>query len=79
MKQSAPRLAFFLDNSKIKEVDFAHPGRGNPGCGASEFLIVQVANGLATRGWNVTLYVTNSGKFPFVTKIFVVDNLEEAC
>lgn len=79
MNRPVPSLAFFLDNSKIKEVDFTNPQWGNPGCGASEFLIVQVANGLATRGWNVTLYTTSTGKFPFVTKIMVVDNLVEAC
>lgn len=72
------KIAFFLDNSKIVDVDFSDYKSGNPGCGASEFVVVQVASGLSQRGHMVTLYVTKKGKFPSYLNSRIVFNIEEA-
>jgi glycosyltransferase involved in cell wall biosynthesis len=69
------KIAFFIDNSKIPNVNFSQPDLGNPGCGASEYVAVQVAAGLIKRGYVVKLYVTNLGKFPESIPIVKVSNL----
>lgn len=73
-----PKIAFFLDNSKIPDVDFSDYKSGNPGCGASEFVVIQVASGLSQRGHKVTLYVTEKGRFPTCLNSRIVSNIEEA-
>jgi len=76
--KAIPKIAFFLDNSKIADVDFTEVELGNPGCGASEFVIVQVASGLSRRGHKVVLYVTEKGRFPNLLKVIKVSSLEQA-
>ena len=73
-----PKVAFFLDNSKISDVDFLVEKSGNPGCGASEFVMIQVASGLSRRGHKVCLYATALGKFPPHLNVKLVTNIEEA-
>ena len=73
-----PKVAFFLDNSKISDVDFLVEKSGNPGCGASEFVMIQVASGLSRRGHKVCLYATALGKFPPHLNVTLVTNIEEA-
>ena len=32
------KVAFYLENKDIQNVDFSHPELGNPGCGGTQFL-----------------------------------------
>jgi glycosyltransferase involved in cell wall biosynthesis len=71
-------VAFFLDNTRIKEVDFSRPLNGNPGAGATEFMTVVIASELCKKSINVTLLTTSEGNFPEGLKVKKVSNIEEA-
>jgi hypothetical protein len=43
------KVAFYLENAEIAEVDLRDPEKGNPGIGGSEYMIVMIANELSKR------------------------------
>ena len=71
-------VAFFLDNSALREVDFSRPLDGNPGSGATEFMTVLVASELSKRSVDVTLLTTAIGLFPSELKVKQVKDIHEA-
>ena len=38
------RVAFYCANQHLPKVDFSQPIKGNPGCGAAEYLHVCIQN-----------------------------------
>lgn len=71
-------VAFFLDNSALREVDFSRPLDGNPGAGATEFMTVLVASELSKKSVDVTLLTTATGLFPSELKVKKVEDIHEA-
>jgi glycosyltransferase involved in cell wall biosynthesis len=47
------KVAFYLDNAGIAEVDLRYPEKGNPGIGGTEYMTVMIANALSKRYGNV--------------------------
>ena len=43
------KVAFYLENAEISDVDLRYPEKGNPGIGGSEYLTVMIANELSKR------------------------------
>ena len=74
------KIAFYFDNSAIKETDCSEALYGNPGIGGTEWLFVVISTLLANRDNDieVLLYTTAIGKFPIGIKNVVVRNLSEA-
>jgi glycosyltransferase involved in cell wall biosynthesis len=60
------KVAFFIDNDNIKNVDCKDIIHGNPGIGGSEYMIILVAYLLSLRSNNieVTIFCTNRGILP---------------
>lgn len=52
------RIGFFMDNSFYSDVDFFHPEKGNPGIRGTEYMIWEVACGLADGFAEVYLFAT---------------------
>lgn len=59
------KVAFYLENSFLKDVDFREVLNGNPGVGGSEYMIAIIATMLSLRenGIDVVLYVQKEGLF----------------
>jgi glycosyltransferase involved in cell wall biosynthesis len=47
------KVAFYLENAEIAEVDLRYPENGNPGIGGSEYMTVLIANELSKRYGNL--------------------------
>ena len=43
------KVAFYLENAEISDVDLRYPEKGNPGIGGSEYMTVMIANELSKR------------------------------
>lgn len=65
MSNSFIKVAFYLNNSRIPNLDYSHLEKGNPGIGGTPYLIILVATELAKRnnGIDVTLFVDKTGSF----------------
>lgn len=75
------KIAFFVDNSRINKIDLSDPMKGNPGIGATQFLIVLIASELQKKFEDkieVVLFCSKDGIFPENLKTFVVNNEVEA-
>lgn len=74
------KIAFFLDNRSICDVNAGHLESGNPGIGGTEYLFLLISSKLAERsnGLAVTLYTTHSQILPSGVKIDVVSCLADA-
>lgn len=74
------RVAFYLDNSAIRETDCSNALEGNPGIGGTEWLFVAVSSLLANRDNDIetVLYTTVSGTFPVGIVNRIVKDLSEA-
>lgn len=74
------KIAFYLYNRNISDVDFTRLLDGNPGVGGSEYLIVLTAWQLAVRdnGLEVTLFVDREGAFPQGLKTYTVKEANDA-
>ena len=74
MKKS---IAFYIDNSKITNVNLSNPSKGNPGIGATQYLITLIASEFQKKfkeQFEVYLFTTNKGLFPDNIKTVVVIN-----
>lgn len=73
------KVAFYLNNTNISDVDFTHIEDGNPGVGGSEFSCVLIANELCKRNnIDTILLVSKDGKFPSTLKYTICENLIQA-
>lgn len=73
------KVAFYLNNTNISDVDFTHIEDGNPGVGGSEYSCVLIANELCKRNnIDTILLVSKDGKFPSTLKYIACGNLEQA-
>lgn len=74
------KIAFYLDNRAISDIDANRLEYGNPGIGGTEFLILLVSTMLARNesAMSVKLWVTHQQKLPAHIQYSVVDNLSEA-
>lgn len=73
-------VAFFIDNSRIADVDATSVVQGNPGIGGTEFLILLVSSQLAENSekLHIALYGLKPQNVPSSVEFIVVDSLEEA-
>ena len=74
------KLAFYIDNQLIADVDASELELGNPGMGGTEYLILLISSMLAKRnnGIQVKLWMTRKQKLPDIINTAVVSNLKEA-
>lgn len=71
------KIAFFIDNCSIADVDVRFLEKGNPGIGGTEYLILLVASMLSSRsnGLEVKLLMTREQKVPQQIQSEVVGSL----
>lgn len=74
------KIAFYLDNRAISDIDANRLEYGNPGIGGTEYLILLVSTMLARNesAMSVKLWITHQQKLPAHIQYSVVDNLSEA-
>ncbi len=74
------KVAFFLDNKAIADVDVTVPEKGNPGIGGTEYLFILVSSMLAKRdnGIQIKLWLTHKQSLPTFVPTSVVNDLPEA-
>lgn len=74
------RVAFFLNNSTIADVELTHVLDGNPGIGGTEYMVVLVSYVLSLRDNDIDVktYVTRRAVFPPKYLYSVVTNIKEA-
>lgn len=74
------KVAFFLDNKSICDIDAYDLDKGNPGIGGTEYLFLLISSKLSERsnGLEVILYLTHNQVLPRSIKVSVVSSLEES-
>lgn len=74
------KIAFFLNNNTLPDMDYSLVTKGNPGIGGSEYEFLIVSTYLDQRDNNldVYLFVNFKGKFPH-KNIVQVERLEDCC
>lgn len=74
------KVAFFLDNRGIENVDASCVEQGNPGIGGTEYLILLVSSLLSKRknGLHIHLYMTHWQKISSDVSFQVIDRMENA-
>ena len=76
------KIAFYLDNRNIPDVDLSRPRLGNPGCGNSEYRLAAFPSYLATaegHGYKPVILANHIGRLPDnVPCLRAVDILEAA-
>ena len=71
------RVTFYCANKHLPEIDFSEPIKGNPGCGAAEYLHVSIPFMLGRNLGNLVepiILADNTSKLPEVIKNFKVNN-----
>lgn len=58
------KIGFYLNNKELSQVDFSHPEKGNPGIRGTEYMIWEVACGLADGFAEVYLFAPCVESFP---------------
>jgi glycosyltransferase involved in cell wall biosynthesis len=75
------KVAFYLDNSGIAEIDLRYPEKGNPGIGGTQYMIVMIANQLGKSYGNlmeVSILAPNIGRLPTACRVCHAASFEEA-
>lgn len=74
------KIAFYLDNKTISDIDVNQLEYGNPGIGGTEYLILLVSTMLACNEhtMSIKLWITHQQKLPEYIQYSVVNNLSEA-
>lgn len=73
-------IAFYLDNSKLKEIDMNNPELGNPGIGGTQYMIWIISYYLKKYypELNVVLYANYIDKLPKELILIKVNNIQNA-
>lgn len=59
------KIAFYLPNSSISNIDFSNVDKGNPGIGGSEFSVILIASNLCKQNkYEVIVYCDKKSVFP---------------
>ena len=59
------KIAFFVPNANVSNIDFTTVEEGNPGVGGSEYSAILVASSLCKRGYdNVIVLCEKESRFP---------------
>jgi len=75
------KVAFYLENAEIAEVDLRYPEKGNPGIGGTEYMIVTIANQLSKRYGNlmeVSILAPDICRLPAACKVRRAATFQEA-
>jgi glycosyltransferase involved in cell wall biosynthesis len=74
------RIAIYIDNSQLEDVNFSDPEAGNPGCGGTEFLLAVLPYYLRkySKTLKVNIFARKCGRFPQGVKVFVVESVINA-
>jgi len=75
------KVAFYLDNSQLPEIDLRYPEKGNPGVGGSEYMIVMIANDLVKRYRNlmeVSILASDISRLPAACRVSHAGSFKEA-
>lgn len=74
------KIAFYVANSGIDQIDCRHLEMGNPGIGGTPYLIILIATELSKRdnGIDVTLFVESKGIFHEKLKVIKVNDCIDA-
>jgi glycosyltransferase involved in cell wall biosynthesis len=75
------KVAFYLENAEIAEVDLRDPEKGNPGIGGSEYMIVMIANELSKRYgklMEISILAADISRLPAASRAHRAATFEEA-
>ena len=75
------KVAFYLENAEIAEVDLRYPEKGNPGIGGSEYMMVMIADQLSKRYgklMEVSILAADICRLPAALKARYAASFEEA-
>jgi glycosyltransferase involved in cell wall biosynthesis len=75
------KVAFYLDNAEIAEVDLRFPEKGNPGIGGSEYMPVMIANQLSKRYgklMEVSILAADTSRLPAACRACHAGTFQEA-
>ena len=74
------KIALFIENSSIHDVDLTSIDKGNPGIGGTEYLMFMLANMLthSDNGIDVSVYLEKGQKLPSSIKYEVCGTLPNA-
>lgn len=73
------KVAFYIPNKSIKDVNLEHIDLGNPGIGGTEYAMLALAFYLGKMSkYDITLYVSNKlNNYPLNCNVHFVNNLKE--
>jgi len=75
------KIAFYLENEDIRDIDFRYPEKGNPGCGGTEYLFTATPYYLSTlkkNKYTIVLIANCIKRLPDNLYLACADNLEDA-
>ena len=75
------KIAFYLENCRIPEVDLSRPWLGNPGCGGTEYLFAALPSYLATlegHKYQILIIANHVGRLPGNVWSLRAQNIEDA-
>lgn len=74
------RIAFYVNNARLSQIDYKSLHNGNPGIGGTPYQIILIATELSKRnnGIDVTLFVDKNGVFYEGLHVVKVNNCMEA-
>lgn len=74
------KIAFYIDNSAISDIDMTDIEKGNPGIGGTEYLIYLIATLLSKsdNGLDITLYMMSDQKLPQPLRYRICGSLRDA-
>ncbi len=75
------KIAFYLENEDIQDIDFRYPEKGNPGCGGTEYLFTATPHYLSTfkkNKYTIFLIANCIKNLPDNLHLARADNLESA-
>ena len=74
------KIAFYIDNSAIADIDMTDSEKGNPGIGGTEYLIYLIATLLSKsdNGLDITLYMMSDQKLPQPLRYRICGSLRDA-
>ena len=75
------KIAFYLENRRIPEVDLSKPWLGNPGCGGTEYLFAALPSYLATleaHKYQILIIANHVGRLPGNVRSLRARSIEDA-
>ncbi len=75
------KIAFYLENKDIKDIDFRYPEKGNPGCGGTEYLFAATPHYMSIlkkNKYTIVLIANWIDHLPENLELVYADNAESA-